>query len=660
MANYQSRYTGEQIDAAVAQAQRIPTLEQNIADADAELLLRLQGRSNSQNIIYDPTYFKGFEGADAITAANQWLDTLHSTSGGVVPLCLMRVSIGGAYLYVISNVRSYAQEIWTQVALNGITDSSGRILVGNGVLVREYENGAWSQWRKVGLSTAEVNSLISVAIVGKADLVNGRVPASQLPAYVDEVEEYATASVFPPSGSTAKIYIALDTNKQYRWSGTQYVEISASLALGETSETAFAGNRGKALETTVSSLQTTVGSHDTSITSLNNEATRLGNWLTSLDNTVRQKITRINLASYEHEGARLPLGAYAYTYGSWPVSQIRIREEDGRHEVWFCVEYNYDGNIGTRYLYFEQTDLEETDYALYIATYGEGESDGPLIFGHDRASQADVTALNSRMAEAEREIDNMRYDIQNSLVWDIDYNNITKKIRVFGLNDYLMREIDATQITADKQDKLTAGEGVTIKNNVISASGGGADTFAAAFAALTDAGGTIRMGNNYMKFNEDNEVSWGTLKALLLNTQTEGSVHQIVDNRYTNQDTNYTYNYVYSDDENLFMEEVSVGQADYAFVCVNGSNVVVQSGHDLYALILNIRSANSTAQTLNIADEDGIQSTTVTITGASEFTEVVLDYGNTPLASDKKIIITNASGEKVYIMLQPTLKYIKP
>lgn len=81
---------------------------------------------------------------------------------------------------------------------------------------------------------------------GVAELDNsGKVPAAQLPSYVDDVLEFASLSAFPATGEDGKIYIAEDTNRQYRWSGTQYVEISPSLALGETSSTAYAGNKGK-------------------------------------------------------------------------------------------------------------------------------------------------------------------------------------------------------------------------------------------------------------------------------------------------------------------------------------------------------------------------------------------------------------------------------
>ena len=77
---------------------------------------------------------------------------------------------------------------------------------------------------------------------------NGKVPANQLPSYVDDVLEYGTFDVFPETGEYDKIYVAQDTNLTYRWSGTRYVEISQSLALGETSTTAYPGNKGKANE----------------------------------------------------------------------------------------------------------------------------------------------------------------------------------------------------------------------------------------------------------------------------------------------------------------------------------------------------------------------------------------------------------------------------
>lgn len=74
----------------------------------------------------------------------------------------------------------------------------------------------------------------------------GKVPAAQLPSFVDDILEFDTLSEFPESGESGKMYVALDTNKTYRWSGTTFTEISKSLALGETSSTAYRGDRGKA------------------------------------------------------------------------------------------------------------------------------------------------------------------------------------------------------------------------------------------------------------------------------------------------------------------------------------------------------------------------------------------------------------------------------
>jgi hypothetical protein len=81
---------------------------------------------------------------------------------------------------------------------------------------------------------------------GVAELdASGLVPTSQLPSYVDDVLEYDTFDDFPAVGEDGKIYIAKDTNMQYRWGGTVYVVLNPSLALGETSSTAYRGDRGK-------------------------------------------------------------------------------------------------------------------------------------------------------------------------------------------------------------------------------------------------------------------------------------------------------------------------------------------------------------------------------------------------------------------------------
>lgn len=74
---------------------------------------------------------------------------------------------------------------------------------------------------------------------------SAKVPAANLPAFVDDVLEYANFAALPGTGTAGIIYITLDDNKVYRWSSTVYVVISEGVILGETSSTAYRGDRGK-------------------------------------------------------------------------------------------------------------------------------------------------------------------------------------------------------------------------------------------------------------------------------------------------------------------------------------------------------------------------------------------------------------------------------
>lgn len=109
-----------------------------------------------------------------------------------------------------------------------------------------------SSWILIG-DTSELNSKVQQFINSKgapnglASLnESGIIPSAQLPSYVDDVVEVAAFSNLPSKGESGKIYIVTSTNTQYRWSGTAYVEISKSIALGETSSTAYPGDKGKA------------------------------------------------------------------------------------------------------------------------------------------------------------------------------------------------------------------------------------------------------------------------------------------------------------------------------------------------------------------------------------------------------------------------------
>lgn len=142
----------------------------------------------------------------------------------------------------------------------GVTTAlAGKVdkVTGKGLSTNDYTDGDAAIVAGV---TSALAGKVDTSSVGSASGVaeldeNGKVPSAQLPSFVDDVLEYASTSAFPATGETGKIYVALDTNKTYRWGGSEYVEISESLALGETSSTAYAGNKGKANADAIADIQ---------------------------------------------------------------------------------------------------------------------------------------------------------------------------------------------------------------------------------------------------------------------------------------------------------------------------------------------------------------------------------------------------------------------
>lgn len=117
---------------------------------------------------------------------------------------------------------------------------------------------------QVGLSKVTNDAQVKRSEMGVANgvaLLNseGKISSSYLPSYVSDVITADSYGNLPTTGEEDKIYVTKDTNLTYRWSGTAYVEISPSIALGETSTTAYAGDKGKALSNSVTDLQYRVG-----------------------------------------------------------------------------------------------------------------------------------------------------------------------------------------------------------------------------------------------------------------------------------------------------------------------------------------------------------------------------------------------------------------
>lgn len=167
----------------------------------------------------------------------------------------------GDHVGLASTFEALINQIKTKLSTKVDKNGTDRLMTAaEGTKLANIESGAevnvqtdWNQTNttaddylknKPTLGTAAAKDVGTANGVAELDST-GKVPSSQLPSYVDDVLEYASISSFPSSGDTGKIYVAKDTNKTYRWSGSEYIEISASLALGETSSTAYRGDRGK-------------------------------------------------------------------------------------------------------------------------------------------------------------------------------------------------------------------------------------------------------------------------------------------------------------------------------------------------------------------------------------------------------------------------------
>ena len=193
-------------------------------------------------------------------AVKTYVDT--AVSGATIPT-LQQVTTSGSVTntaITVANPTFSSGVTPSEIATQRLTTNKRVSLKSDGEIVVNT-NGNFEASIKATNLTANVNielpnkaagtyTLATTDIIGAPNGLaeldgSGKVPSSQLPSFVDDVEEYANLAAFPVTGESGKIYIALDTNLTYRWGGSTYVEISPSLALGETSASAYRGDRGK-------------------------------------------------------------------------------------------------------------------------------------------------------------------------------------------------------------------------------------------------------------------------------------------------------------------------------------------------------------------------------------------------------------------------------
>lgn len=234
----------------------------------------------------------------------------------------------------------------------------------------------------VGLSnvenTSDASKPISVAQKAvndkKADLVNGIVPTSQLPSYVDNVQEYATLASFPTTGMSNVVYLSVDTNKPYRWGGSSYVEISsAGIALGETSATAYRGDRGK-----------TAYDH-TSLTNNPHAVTKAQVGLSNVDNTADAD-KPINQAMLNAFGVKADL-----VNGKVPASQL---PDSSNLQLGETATSAYRGDRGK--IAFDHTTLVNNPHSVTKSQVGLSNVDNTSDAAKP-ISTATQTAINAKI-----------------------------------------------------------------------------------------------------------------------------------------------------------------------------------------------------------------------------------------------------------------------
>lgn len=175
---------------------------------------------------------------------------------------------------VLSSAKSYADGlIATEVANRNTAVTNLQTSITNGTITAAKATSATNSTNATNdsdgnkISTTYLKASTRGATNGVASLgSDGKIPASQLPSYVDDVIEgyYKNGKFYKESGATTeitgetgKIYVDLNTNVTYRYTGNTsapYCEISASLAIGETSSTAYSGASGKQNRTDINTL----------------------------------------------------------------------------------------------------------------------------------------------------------------------------------------------------------------------------------------------------------------------------------------------------------------------------------------------------------------------------------------------------------------------
>ena len=167
-----------------------------------------------------------------LTGSNNILFGTNGTGAGGEITVSTGLSLSSSVLSVAigTNVQAWDGDLDAIAALAGTSGFLKKTAANTWTLdTNTYITGISSGTVTTALGFTPENAANKGQANGYASLDSGgKVPSAQLPSYVDDVLEYNTQGSFPATGSTGVIYVALDSNKIYRWSGSAYVEISPS------------------------------------------------------------------------------------------------------------------------------------------------------------------------------------------------------------------------------------------------------------------------------------------------------------------------------------------------------------------------------------------------------------------------------------------------
>lgn len=201
-----------------------------------------------QQLKFDAAQLGGILAAIAVLSTAGLIERTASGGAAIVPITAFAKSIlddvDAAALRAtagLGSVNNTADSVKSVASASVLT--TGRNI--NGVLFNGSAN--------ITINAVDITSRIASSEKGVAGGVaplnsSNQIPAIHLPSYVDDVLEFVNIAGFPiaANAETGKIYVALDTNLSYRWSGTTYAVLNPSLALGTTSFTAYRGDLGNA------------------------------------------------------------------------------------------------------------------------------------------------------------------------------------------------------------------------------------------------------------------------------------------------------------------------------------------------------------------------------------------------------------------------------